>query len=117
TSPISARTTTVLSALTPSRLALLSRQGVTPKQALALKSLRPSFATAPTGAGSLIPETQWGKVYVWDTGTHAYVEGSATGGPATGVRFTLYAIDPLTNQPATPLNPVGSAELTHDRTP
>jgi len=116
TSPISGRTTTVLSAMTPSRLALLSRRGVTPKQALALKSLRPSFATAPTGAGSLIPETQWGKVYVWDTGTHAYVEGSATGGPATGVRFTLYAIDPLTNQPATPLNAIGYADLTDEST-
>jgi hypothetical protein len=115
-SPISARTTTVLGAMTPSRLALTARQGVSPKQAFALKSLRPSFASAPTGAGSLIPETQWGKVYVWDTGTHAYVEGSATGGPATGVRFTLYAIDPLTNQPAAPLNAIGYADLTDEST-
>jgi hypothetical protein len=115
-SPISARTTTVLSAMTPSRLALVARQGVTPKQAFALKSMRPAFASAPTGAGSLIPETQWGKVYVWDTGTHAYAEGSATGGPATGVRFTLYAIDPLTNQPATPLNAIGYADLTDEST-
>jgi len=115
-SSISARTTTVLGAMTPSRLALVSREAAAKKQALAIKSLRPSFLTAPTGAGSLIPDTLWGRVYVWDTSTHSYVEGAATGGPATGIRFTLYAINPLTNQPAVPLNPIGYADLTDEST-
>jgi hypothetical protein len=115
-SPISARTVSFLTAMTPARKALATREAAVRKQAFAVKSLRPSFATAPTGAGSLIPETYWGKVYVWSTSTDEYVEGEATGGPATGVRFTLYAINSLTNQPAEPLNPIGYADLTDQST-
>jgi hypothetical protein len=76
----------------------------------------PSFATGPTGPGSLIPSTYWGHVFVWDAGSAQYVDGSATGGPATGVRFTVYALDPFTGQPASPLNPVGYVDLTDEST-
>jgi len=115
-SPLSARTVSFLASMTPTRTAFATREAAVRKQAFAVKSLRPSFATAPTGAGSLIPESYWGKVYVWSTSTQEYVEGAATGGPATGVRFTLYAIDAVTNQPAEPLDPIGYADLTDEST-
>ncbi|HEY8105796.1 MAG TPA: hypothetical protein VIE46_06785, partial [Gemmatimonadales bacterium] len=89
---------------------------VSAKQAFAARAVRPSLATAPTGPGSLIPSSYWGHVFVWDAGTARYVDGSASGGPANGVRFTLYALDPLTGEPATPLNAVGYADLTDQST-
>ena len=110
-----ARTTGLLAALSPIRPAS-QPQGMSAKPALAVRALRPSFATAPTGPGSLIPATYWGHVFVWDATTSQYIDGAATGGPATGVRFTLYALDPLTGQPATPLNPIGWADLTDEST-
>jgi len=36
------------------------------------------------------------------------------GAPANGIRFILYAIDPLTRQPAEPLNETGFLDLTDD---
>ena len=110
-----ARTTGLLAALSPIRPAS-EPQAMSARPALAVRALQPSFATAPTGPGSLIPATYWGHVFVWDATTSQYVDGAATGGPATGVRFTLYALNPLTGQPATPLNPIGWVDLTDEST-
>jgi hypothetical protein len=110
-----ARTTRLLAALSPTRPSSTPAEGAG-KQALALRAVSPSFATGPTGPGSLIPSSYWGHVFVWDAGSAQYVDGSATGGPATGVRFTVYALDPFTSQPASPLNPVGYADLTDEST-
>jgi len=110
-----ARTTSLLAALSPIRPSSAPGAGAG-KQALALRAVSPSFLTAPAGPGSLIPSSYWGHVFVWDAGSGQYVDGSATGGPAAGVRFTLYALDPLTGQPASPLNPVGYADLTDEST-
>jgi hypothetical protein len=115
TTPLTTRTASLLAAMVPTRTAPALREAVR-KQAFAVKRLRPAFATAPTGPGSLIPDSLWGKVYVWDTSTDQYVEGSATGGPATGVEFTLYALNPLTRLPAEPLDPIGHADLTDEST-
>jgi len=114
--PLNARTTSFLAAMAPTRPALTLRAtGTTRKQVFAVKALRPAFSTAaPAGPGSLIPDTLWGRVYMWDTSTGEYVEGATTGGPANGVRFTLYAIDPLTNTPAEPLNAIGYADLSDE---
>ena len=114
TSALTARTASVLTAMAPTRPALTMRATAIRKQAFAVKALRPSFATAPTGPGSLIADTLWGRVYVYDTSTGQYVEGAATGGPAAGVRFTLYALNPLTNTPVLPLDPIGYADLTDE---
>ena len=113
--PLAARTTSFLAAMAPKRPALSLRATGTRKQAFAVKALHPAFAmAAPAGPGSLIPDSLWGRVYVWDTSTGEYVEGATTGGPATGVRFTLYAINPLTNVPAEPLNAIGYADLSDE---
>lgn len=110
-----ARTTRLLAALSPMKPTPAARD-VSTKQALAARVVRPSLATAPTGPGSLIPSSYWGHVFVWNAGSAQYVDGSASGGPANGVRFTLYALDPLTGAPSTPLNAVGYADLTDQST-
>ncbi|HET7599680.1 MAG TPA: hypothetical protein VFK09_05285 [Gemmatimonadales bacterium] len=115
TTPLT-RTTRLLAALAPNRPVPSARVEAARKATFALRALRPSFAAAPAGPGSVIPSTYWGKVYVWDTGTSQYVEGSATGGPANGVRFTVYAIDPITDRPATPLVEVGHVDLVDQST-
>jgi hypothetical protein len=114
TTPL-ARTTRLLAALSPTK-PVPAAPSLSARPAFAARAIRPSFATAPTGPGSLIPATYWGHVFVWDTGTSQYVDGAATGGPANGVRFTLYALDPLTGLPASPLNPVGWVDLTDQST-
>ena len=110
-----ARTTRLLAALSPTKPAPAAQES-SARQAFAVRAIRPSLSTAPTGPGSLIPSSYWGHVFVWDAGTAKYVDGSATGGPASGVRFTVYALDPLTGQPASPLNAVGYADLTDQST-
>lgn len=97
------RAVAFMRALSPSRT-LPADLGAQKEQALAFKALRPNFAT------TLLPETAWGKTYVWDMGQQRYVEGAGDA-PANGVRFVLYAVDPFTGKPASPLNEVGYADL------
>jgi hypothetical protein len=56
-----------------------------------------------------IPAEYVGKTFVWN-GT-AYEVSALTGAPAGGVRFLLYAVDPVTGLPATPLNQTGYVDL------
>src|SRR5437867_6126350 len=60
---------------------------------------------------ALFPVGVAGKTYEWDFGTLAYADKGRTGAPSTGVRFILYAIDPLTGYPANPLVEVGYLDL------
>jgi len=76
-----------------------------------LSGLR-SLAVAPTSPqGPVIPDTLYGSVYTYDTLSASYTRSATTGGPANGVRFILYAINPLTGGVSTPLAPVGRADL------
>jgi hypothetical protein len=61
--------------------------------------------------GPVIPDTLYGSVYTYDTLSASYTRSATTGGPANGVRFILYAINPLTGGVAIPLTPVGRADL------
>jgi hypothetical protein len=72
------------------------------------RALRPSLAPRPSFA--VLPVEALGAVYEWDTGTQRYVEGAGVG-PANGVRFVLYAVNPLTGLPNSPLAPVGYADF------
>lgn len=98
-----ARAISFMRAMSPSRK-LAADLGTQKEQALAVKALRPNFATA------LLPESAWGKTYVWNMGQQQYVEGAGDA-PANGVRFVLYAVDPFTGRPASPLNEVGYADF------
>jgi hypothetical protein len=70
----------------------------------------PSPASAGFSASSAaIPAEFLGKTFVYSAGS--YVVSAETGAPANGVRFILYAIDPVTLAPADPLNPTGHVDL------
>ena len=65
--------------------------------------LRPSFSVA----AARIPQQYLGVTFVWDVATHHYVASDQPGAPANGVRFVLYAVNPVTGLPIeNPLTPI-----------
>jgi hypothetical protein len=88
--------------LGPDHYAALAAAGRT------LRQVVPSFASF---GATIFPDTLLGSVFSWDPNLQSYYRSSTTGGPTNGIRFLLYAIDPFTDEPATPLNQVGYADL------
>lgn len=76
-----------------------------------LSGLRALSFSPASPQGPVINDTLYGSIYTYDTTFHGYIRSATTGGPANGVRFILYAINPLTGNLASPLNPVGRADL------
>lgn len=71
-----------------------------------------SRMTSAAGGASVIPQVALGKTFEFDTIADRYVAGVRTGAPANGVRFILYAVDPVTDGLVFPLVETGYAELT-----
>lgn len=61
---------------------------------------------------AVIPAPLLGKTMEYSVGQGRYVVGERTGAPANGVRFVLYAVDPLTEDIVTPLVETGYVDLT-----
>lgn len=59
-----------------------------------------------------IPQQYLGTTFVWDAGTSAYVASNLAGAPSDGVRFLLYAVDPVMLQPVEPLVETGYVDVT-----
>ena len=68
-------------------------------------------AMSGTATEDIFPPDVDGKTFEYDVDANMYVQTTRAGAPATGVRFILYAIDPLTQLPAEPLNEVGYVDL------
>lgn len=64
-----------------------------------------------SSAAAIFPPEVVGKTFEWNVSTLQYEPTARAGAPALGVRFILYAIDPLTGQPADPLVEVGHVDL------
>ena len=62
--------------------------------------LKPEMSVNAVAA--LFPAAFVGKTFEWNFTTLHYDTTARTGAPSNGVRFILYAIDPLTDQPAGP---------------
>jgi len=58
-----------------------------------------------------IPSSVLGTTFVWDETSDVYVASSLAGAPALGVRFLLYAIDPVTLRPVEPVVEVGYVDV------
>ena len=58
-----------------------------------------------------IPSGVLGTTFVWDETNDVYLASSLTGAPASGVRFLLYAIDPVTFRPVEPVVEVGYVDV------
>ncbi len=76
-----------------------------------LSGLRALNLAPASPQGPVINDTLYGSIYTYDTTSHAYVRSAKTGGPPNGVRFILYALNPLTGALASPLAPVGQTDL------
>lgn len=60
---------------------------------------------------AVIPAEVLGKTYEYNSGSGQYAATERTGAPANGVRFILYAINPVTQVPIEPLTEAGYADL------
>ena len=58
-----------------------------------------------------VPAAVAGKTFVYDPGTGGYVQSDLTGAPGNGVRFIIYAVNPVTWAPAEPLTETGHVDL------
>jgi hypothetical protein len=63
-----------------------------------------------------VPSELLGTTFVWDVNTDTYVASDLTGAPGAGVRFILYAVDPVMLQPVEPLVEVGYVDITDHST-
>ncbi len=62
-------------------------------------------------ASPRLPQSALGKTYVFDVNLHRYVPAAdRIGAPANGVRFILYAVNPITHEPIIDVE-VGHADL------
>lgn len=60
---------------------------------------------------AVIGEEYLGKTYIYDPGASHYVLSERTGAPANGVRFIVYAVNPISHALVEPLEEVGYADL------
>jgi len=61
---------------------------------------------------AVIPAPLLGRTMEYSIAQGRYIIGQRTGAPANGVRFILYAVDPLTEDIVTPLSETGYVDLT-----
>jgi hypothetical protein len=72
----------------------------------------PSHLLSPVYlAGANIPEIFQGVTFVWDEELIGYVPSELPGAPTSGVRFIIYAVNPITGIPETPLNEIGHLDI------
>ena len=83
-----------------------------PALARTLSAILPgSTASGFSASSGSIPATALGKTFVYSTADGHWVVSDRTGAPTDGVRFVLYAVDPLTHQPVTPLSETGYVDI------
>lgn len=97
-------------ARTPAELHVAARRAAKALVAALPKSAGPRVGRATARAREL-PAAVLGKTYVYDLSQAGYVVSDRTGAPASGVRFILYAVNPVTGQVTDPLTEVGYADL------
>lgn len=74
-----------------------------------LQATLPAFTVAAPEA--VIPTAALGKTFTYNTATNSYQLSDRTGAPSNGVRFILYAVNPVTHTVVTPLSEVGYVDL------
>lgn len=65
---------------------------------------------------AVIPEEFLGDTYEYDPVDARYELSERAGAPANGVRFILYTVNPVTDEPATPLAEIGYADVLDEST-
>jgi hypothetical protein len=102
------------------RAAALLIEGTTPqladepayaRGARRAEALRRAVPYLASRSGPIIPDILYGTTFEWDTATNAYVATARAGASAQGVRFILYTVNSITQQPVEPLVEVGHVDL------
>jgi hypothetical protein len=65
-----------------------------------------------SASSAAIPAQFIGKTFVYNTVDGTYIVSDLAGAPVAGVRFLLYAVDPLTLEPVQPLVTTGYVDIT-----
>ena len=79
--------------------------------ALARAYVRPAGGIRPSLSTAAILDEHLGVTFVYNPETDQYEASDAAGAPAAGVRFIIYAVDPVTRVPVEPLVEVGYADI------
>lgn len=90
----------------------LLRPGTARRYAASVACLLPSPGTPISASVTAIPSTVLGTTFVWDVDSETYVASDVAGAPAMGVRFLLYAMNPITRKPVDPLQELGYVDVT-----
>ena len=86
-------------------------QAAATRNARRVAALMQGRATASLSASSAaIPDETAGMTFEYNGAE--YVPTDRSGAPSNGVRFIIYAVNPITLQPATPLQEVGHVQIT-----
>jgi hypothetical protein len=72
---------------------------------------QPTTGMRPVGSRAAILDEHLGKTFVRNAETLEYEVSDRTGAPSNGVRFIVYAVNPISGQPVTPLQEVGYADV------
>jgi hypothetical protein len=78
-------------------------------------TLRPGTAAGMSSSSAThaaVPAEVAGKTFIYDPTTGSYSASTRTGAPSNGVRFILYAVDPVSYMPADPLTETGHVDIT-----
>ena len=76
-----------------------------------MAALVPGSRRAIQASAAAVPGSYLGVTFVWDENIHGYVQSELAGAPSTGVRFLLYAVDPVTLQVVEPAVEVGYVDV------
>jgi hypothetical protein len=101
------------SALVASSAAL----ALSPPSKASARYARKIAALVPAGGSGIqasvvaIPSEVAGKTFVWDESTDTYVASDLSGAPSNGVRFLLYAVDPVLYRPVEPVVETGYVDV------
>jgi hypothetical protein len=76
----------------------------------------PSVGMRPAPSTVAILDEHLGVTFTYNADTDQYEESDLTGAPANGVRFIVYAVDPISGTPIEPLVEVGYADITVSET-
>jgi hypothetical protein len=92
-------------------LALSRPAKASERYARQIASLIPSGGAGIQASVVAIPAEVAGKTFVWDESTDTYVVSDVSGAPSNGVRFLLYAVDPVTFRPVEPVVETGYVDV------
>lgn len=92
-------------------LAMTRPSAASVRYARQLASLVPKGGRGIQASAAAVPASYLGATFVWDETTHGYVQSDLAGAPSTGVRFLLYAVDPVTGQVVEPAVEVGYVDI------